>query len=367
MEIIAEVATGPRKHYYTNFLILGTGYYDYEEPLNPEIPGLHDGFKGQIIHPQFWPENLDYSGKLIVIVGSGATAITLLPNLAKKAEHVTMLQRSPTYIMSINNKTGGSWYHKILPRSWSFKIDRISFMWMVACVFKFSRMFPAIARAILQKHVSRQLPDDVPMNPHFQPFYMPWDQRLCFTPDGDFFQALRNGNASVETGHIQTMTGHTIVLESGKTLDADIIVTATGLKLSIGGRIKFTIDKEPLNLANQYAWRSTLLQDVPNLAFMLGYVNASWTLGTETSAQLVCRILRRMYVGGFASVIPKIPQSVALERRLIWNLDATYVEASKDHMPKCGHIGPWTSRTNYFLDLWRAQHGSITKGLEYSK
>jgi cation diffusion facilitator CzcD-associated flavoprotein CzcO len=269
--------------------------------------------------------------------------------------------------MSINNKTGGSWYHRVWPKSWSFKIDRILFMWMVILIYHFSRTFPARARTILQRHVARQLPDNMSMNPHFEPLYKPWDQRLCFTPDGDFFQALQNGNAFVETGQIKTITGHTIVLESGQALDADIIVTATGLRLSIGGRINFTVDNKPVDLANKYAWRSALLQDVPNMAFMLGYVNASWTLGAETTARLVCRILQRMRAENFASVTPKIPEYITLEPRLIWNLNATYVEASKDYMPMCGHVGPWTSRTNYFLDLWRAKYGSITRDLKYTK
>ena len=361
-----KTARGLRLCYQARFLILGTGYYDYTEPLSAEIPGLRSDFKGTLVHPQFWPENLDYDGKRIVIIGSGATAITLLPSLAKRAGQVTMLQRSPTYIMSINNKTGGSWFHKILPQAWSFKIDRVLFMWMIILIFRLSRAFPTMARTMLQKHVAQQLPSSIPMNPHFQPLYNPWDQRLCFTPDGDFFEALRNGHASVETGRIEAMTDHSIILESGRRIDADIIVTATGLKLCIGGRITFTVNNQEIRLADRFAWRSALLQDVPNLAFMIGYVNASWTLGAETSAQVVCRILRHMQTKQYVSVIPRIPESTKLEPRLMWNLDATYVKASRDYMPMCAQTGPWRGRTNYFLDMWRSRYGSITEGLRFS-
>ncbi|KAL6792641.1 FAD/NAD(P)-binding domain-containing protein [Trichoderma sp. SZMC 28012] len=348
---------------HTKFLILGTGYYDYKEPLRAEIPGLSN-FCGDLVHPQFWPKDLDYAGKRVVIIGSGATAITLLPNLAKKASHVTMLQRSPTYIMSIDNTTGGSWIHKLLPRTWAFQLDRWMFMWMIVILYNFCRLFPERSRASLEGAVAKQLPKGVSMD-HFRPLYKPWDQRVCFSPNGDFFESLREGRAHVETAHIKTVTSDSIILDNGKALEADIVVTATGLKFCIGGHIRVTMDDEEINLADRYAWNSMMLQDVPNLAFMMGYVNASWTLGVETSSQLVCRLLQHMRRKRYSSVVPRLPKGVPMEPRPIWDLNATYVKKAQGSIPRCGNIGPWRGRTNYFVDLWKARYGSITKDLVF--
>lgn len=364
--LAVETPGGQKKNFETRFLILGTGYYDYQEPLQPDIPDL-ENFQGKVIHPQFWPEDLDYAGKKIVVIGSGATAITLLPNLAKDAGHVTMLQRSPTYIMSIDNSAGSSMIHKTIPRSWSFKLSRWLFMWTTALIFYLCRAFPNMARSILQAKVAKQLPDHIPLDPHFQPKYRPWDQRLCFSPNGDFFEAMRGGRASVETGRIKTMTGDTIILESGEQIVADIIITATGLRLGLGGRIRISTDGKPINIADRLAWRAALLQDVPNMAVMIGYVNASWTLGAETTAQLVCRLLRHMQSKGYTSAIPRVPDKSNIQPRLMWNLDATYVKQAASHMPKVGNAGPWTGRTNYFWDLFRARYGRITADMEFSK
>lgn len=351
----------------TRFLVLGTGYYDYEEPLNPEIPGLSTEFKNTVAHPQFWPEDLDYEKKNVVIIGSGATAITLLPNIAKKAAHVTMLQRSPTYIMSISNVTGNSWYHKLLPRSWSFRIDRVMFMWAIIFLYNMCRLFPESSRRKLQAAMRKELPKHVPLDPNFTPRYKPWDQRVCFAPDGDFFQSIRNGKAFVETGNIKTVNSGSITLESGKELDADIIVPATGLRLAIGGRIAVSVDGKPIDLADRYAWRAALLQDVPNIAFLMGYVNASWTLGAETTAHLICRLLRHMKENSIGAAIPRLPKNSHMEPHPIWNLDATYVKKSQKSMPRCGDSGPWKGRTNYFVDLWKAKYGNIEQGIQFQK
>lgn len=348
------------------FVILGSGYYDYKEPLRPQIPGLYDNFKGTIVHPQFWPEDLDYIDKRVIVIGSGATAITLLPSLAAKAQHVTMLQRSPTFILTIPNTLGTSWYHKVLPRSWAYTIERLMFIVFLNISYQYCRFFPKRARAFLQGEVQKQLPANVPLDPHFKPLYEPWDQRLCFTPDGDFFQAMKNGTANVATGRIKTATEKSLVLESGEEIEADIVVTATGLNLKVGGRIEFSIDGEEIDLPNRFAWRTTLLQDVPNLGFMMGYVNASWTLGTETSALLLCRIIRHMERKGLKSVIPRVPAESHMQSQLIWSVDATYVRQAKSQIPKCGNVGPWKSRTNYVLDRLRALYGSISRDLEFS-
>jgi cation diffusion facilitator CzcD-associated flavoprotein CzcO len=351
----------------TQFLILGTGYYDYEEPLTPEIPGLSISFKKTVAHPQFWPDDLDYENKRVVIIGSGATAITLLPNLAKKAAHVTMLQRSPTYIMSISNATGNSWYHKLLPRSWSFRIERVIFMWTIVFMYNMCRLFPESSRKKLQAAMAKELPEHVSVDPNFTPRYRPWDQRVCFAPDGDFFKSLRTGKAHVETGNIQAVNACSITLESGKELEADIIVPATGLRLIIGGRIEVSVDNKPINLADRYAWRAAFLQDVPNLVFLVGYINASWTLGAETTGHLVCRILRHMESNNFGAAIPRLPVDSQMQSRPIWNLDATYVKKSQSSMPRCGDAGPWKGRTNYFVDLWKAKYGSLVHDMDFQK
>jgi cation diffusion facilitator CzcD-associated flavoprotein CzcO len=364
-ELDVETKGGQHVPLQARFLVLGTGYYDYTEGLEPEISGLSSNFRGTIAHPQFWPEDLDYADKRVVIIGSGATAITLLPNIATKAAHVTMVQRSPTYIMSMDNATGRSWRHKLLPRSWSFKIDRWIFMWTIVILYNFCRLFPERSRQMLERAVEKQLPEHVAVDPHFTPHYKPWDQRLCFAPNGDFFESLRAGKAHVETARIESVTTNSVILESGKKLDADIIVLATGLKLTIGGRISISVDNKPVDLADRFAWHAALLQDVPNLAFIMGYINASWTLGAETTSHLLCRLLRHMKKRGYDTVIPRVPAGSPIQPRLMWNLDATYVKKATSSMPRCGDIGPWKGRVNYFVDLWKAKHGSITEDLEF--
>lgn len=366
-ELDVEVEDNYRVQFEARFLVLGTGYYDYTEALQSEIPGLSSNFKGTVVHPQFWPEDLDYADKRVVVIGSGATAITLLPNIAKKAAHVTMVQRSPTYIMSVNNGTGGCLRHKVLPSSWSFIIDRWVFMCSIIIIFNICRLFPERSREALQGAVEKQLPEHIPVDPHFTPRYKPWDQRLCFAPNGDFFHSLRTGKAHVETGHIESVTANSVNMESGKKLDADIIVPATGLKLAIGGRITITVDDKKVDLADRYAWHTALLQDIPNLAFMMGYINASWTLGCETTAHRVCRLLRYMKTEGYSTVIPRVPAGAHIQPQQMWNLDATYVRKATGNMPKCGNVGPWKGRVNYIVDLWKAKYGCITEDAEFHK
>lgn len=233
---------GETKTMRGRFLILGTGYYNYDEPMESKIPGL-ERFKGTTVHPQFWPEDLDYSNKKMVIIGSGATAVTLLPVVAKTASHVTMLQRSPSYVLSLpNGDPLGEFYHRFLPLSWAHKLDRYRFLVFGFLFYHFCRFFPNAARGVLAKATKKQLPPSVLFDPHFVPTYNPWDQRLCLCPDGDFYEAMRSGKADVVTGHIKTVTEKGILLESGETITADIICTATGLKLKIAGGMTFTVD-----------------------------------------------------------------------------------------------------------------------------
>lgn len=348
------------------FLVLATGYYDYQEALKAQIPGLHEEFEGSIIHPQFWPNQLDYADKKIVIIGSGATAITLLPNLTDKAASVTMLQRSPAYIVSLPNTTGSSWIHRFLPESWSFQITRLWFLLSQVFIYTYCRALPNHARNLLQSKVAEQLPDEIVIDPHFTPSYRPWDQRLCFSPDGDFFQALREGKAHIATGTIKEVRKNSILMHTGEEIDADMIITATGLKLGIGTSLMLGVDGMEVHLGEKVAWQSMMLQDIPNMCFMLGYTNAPWTLGADASAWLVVRLLRYMRMRGLKSAIPRLEAKDGVKVRPLWDLKATYVSEGAKDMPRCGDRGPWVGRTNYFWDLWRSKYGSFVDGLEFS-
>lgn len=359
---------GARVRLEARFIILGSGYYNYKEPLRPQIPGF-DNFKGTVAHPQFWPEDLDYTNKRIIVIGNGATALGLVPNLATKARHVTMLQRSPAYIMKGDNTLGNPLYRKVLPSSWAFMIDRCFFILFINLIFLFCRTFPVKARAFLQGEMAKLLPEHIPLDPHFIPSFEPWDQRISMDMNGELFEAMRNRMASVATGDIKTATARSLVLESGQELEADIVVTATGLNLQFGGEIKFSIDGEHIKLADRFAWRTTLLQDVPNLGFMIGFVNSAWTLGTEASLLLLCRIIRHMQKNGYTTVVPRMSphDRHKIQQRRIWPVDATYVRQTGDQLPKCGDIGPWRGRSIYAVDRMRALYGSITSDIEYSR
>ncbi|RAL08798.1 flavin-containing monooxygenase [Aspergillus homomorphus CBS 101889] len=346
------------------FIIFGTGYYDYQQPLQADIPSLAQ-FNGQIIHPQFWPEDLDYSDKRVVIIGSGATAITLLPKMAEKAARVTMLQRSPTYILSLPNRQSSPLRY-FLPTSWFRQLQRILWLFTARFFFLFCQACPAVARAILRLHVSQQLPKTVSFAPHFLPRYNPWDQRLCVCPDGDFFKALNHGVADVRTDTIKTVTATGIQLDSGDTLDADIIVTATGLRLQVAGGASITVDGNPQHLSQKFLWRGIMMQDLPNAAFVLGYTNASWTLGADATARFLCRFLRELDNRGQAAAVPRLSPKEAqkLQKKPLMNLNSTYVVRAAETLPKTADQGPWAPRDNYLQDLCFAKFGSL-EGLEF--
>lgn len=358
---------GETKTMRGRFLILGTGYYNYDEPMESKIPGL-ERFKGTTVHPQFWPEDLDYSNKKMVIIGSGATAVTLLPVVAKTASHVTMLQRSPSYVLSLpNGDPLGEFYHRFLPLSWAHKLDRYRFLVFGFLFYHFCRFFPNAARGVLAKATKKQLPSSVLFDPHFVPTYNPWDQRLCLCPDGDFYEAMRSGKADVVTGHIKTVTEKGILLESGETITADIICTATGLKLKIAGGMTFTVDGQKLHVPDKFLWKGIMLQDLPNAAFVLGYTNASWTLGADATAQLVTRLMNHMRKNGFAAAVPRVQNPDGMKSQPVLNLKSTYLQNAASFMPKAGSVGQWRPRSNYFRDMHEAKRGDITTGLEFYK
>lgn len=352
--------------YWAKWLITGTGYYSYEEARKADIPGI-DNFKGQIVHPQFWPEDLDYKGKKMVIIGSGATTITLLPAMVEGGVgSVTQLQRSPSYIISVS-QNGDSWWEKYAPQWFLLKYKRFMFTWMAILMYQFCMYFPTRASNFLRKEAAKQLPADFPMDPHFKPAYNPWQQRLCVSPDGDYFKALNSGKAHIVTDTIKNVTSNSIELNSGETLDADIIITATGLSLRILGGINISLDGKPVNVTEQYMWRSSMLTSIPNLGNIIGFWNASWTLGSDTASCLFVRLIKHMHENGYTSVVPEISEE---DKKLAVGaspLNSTYVANATSKLPKCANRGPWKPRENYFVDSWGAAKGSFTDGLRWER
>ncbi|KAF2202441.1 FAD/NAD(P)-binding domain-containing protein [Delitschia confertaspora ATCC 74209] len=349
------------------FVILGTGYYNYDKPLEADIPGLGN-FQGTRIHPQFWPTDLDYTGKKMVIIGSGATAITLLPALVDKAAKVTMLQRSPSYILSLPQRKATdpkTWSERLFPTWLSLKLTRWFFITQAYLFYVFSRKFPKLAKRVLLGGAKKQLPKDFPMDPHFNPRYNVWDQRVCLCPDGDFFEAFKKGNAEIVTGKIKTVTSSGIELENGDKVPADIIITATGLNLEIGGKIALTIDKAPVNIASKFMWHATMLTGVPNLALIIGYTNAPWTLGADACARLLTRLMKFMKEKGYTSAIPEITEEEASKPMPALNMTSTYIEKALDRLPRGAAVAPWLPRDNYFKDNWDAWFADLGKGMRF--
>ncbi|KAL2827659.1 putative flavoprotein [Aspergillus pseudoustus] len=356
------------QHLHAQFTIFATGYYDYHNPLEAAIPGLED-FQGEIIHPQFWPESFDPVGKKIVVIGSGATAVTLVPSLAKDAQSVTMLQRSPSYLASMPNEVRHNtrWGPGLIPQAAVYRFRRLWFLVVPQLFYSLCQKFPNAARRLLQAGVQSQLPPSIPLDPHFTPRYNPWEQRLCACPDGDFFRALRSTKAQVETDLISQVDAHGIRLASGKRLDADTIITATGLRLQFLGGIPITIKGQKLDAATKYIWNGLMLEGLPNAMLVLGFTNASWTLGADIAMHLTCRILRHIWNNnGYASAVPVVENRNDLHDRPVLDLTSTYVKRAVQEMPRASTQRPWKSRASYFSDLWFSWFGNIKNGLIFS-
>lgn len=378
VEDLSRGDNNPGKISYTaRFIIVTTGYYDYHEPLKAAIPGL-DNFQGQLVHPQFWPENLDYTDKQVVVIGSGATAITLIPNLAEKAARTTMLQRSPSYIVAIPNDRAGkeSWLTRLLPAQIVHSWRRLSFMLWSRMIYLVCQRWPDSAKQRLRQAMETQLPAHLPSDPHFNPKYNPWDQRVCLCPNGDFFQSLRAGKADVKTGTIEEVVSDGIVVkhaggaEGDKTsshLPADIIITATGLKLQLAGGATFDVDGTPVALCDKLLWNGGMLQDIPNMSLVIGYTSISWTLGVDATALLVCRVLRMMERKKYSSATPTVEKGVVLSPRRLFNLSSTYVTVAESMLPKAADKAPWLPRINILSDYWLAYFGSFGRGLHFVK
>ena len=346
------------RRFSCRFLYLCSGYYDYHEGYTPHFEG-RESFTGEIVHPQFWPEDLDYTGKRVVVIGSGATAVTLVPSMTDKAAHVTMLQRSPSYVLSLPDEDHtAEQLGRFLPRRFAFGAARWKHVMLSMAFFQFCRRFPERAKRMLRKQVAAQLPDHIDVDTHFRPSYNPWDQRLCFVPNGDLFKALRAGTASIATDHIERFTPEGIRLQSGETLAADIIVTATGLKMLALGGIDFEVDGEAVTLPEHLSYKGMMISEVPNMAIALGYTNASWTLKADLTSMYVCRLLNHMDARGLDYCLPR-NDDPGLDEEPIIDLAAGYVLRAIDQFPTQGSKAPWKLYQNYVLDLLTLRYGSV--------
>jgi monooxygenase len=338
-----------------------TGYYRYDQGYTPEFPG-RKSFKGQVVHPQHWPENLDYAGKRVVVIGSGATAVTLVPALAKHAAKVTMLQRSPTYIVSMPSEDAiAKALRYVLPVKTAYALVRWKNILLQMGTYKLSKSRPTLVKKLIRRGNKRSLPRGYDLETHFKPPYNPWDQRLCLVPDGDLFQALRSGSAEIVTDRIETFTEGGIKLESGTELEADVIITATGLNVLFLGGMELAIDGEEIDFSKRLAYKSMMLNGVPNFVFTLGYTNASWTLKADLTSEYICRLLNHMDVRGYDQCVPEITDPSITEEPIL-DFNAGYVLRALDKLPKQGSKEPWRVRQNYVLDAREIRHGAIDDG-----
>jgi monooxygenase len=343
------------------FLLMCSGYYRYDAGYLPQFPGI-DEFRGILVHPQHWPEDLDYAGKRIVVVGSGATAVTLVPALARTAAHVTMLQRSPTYILTMPAEDAlAGRLRKLLGVRRGYTVTRWKNVLLATVVYQLSRRRPALVRSLIRKLAVKQLPAGYDVDTHFNPAYNPWDQRLCLVPDGDLFKAIRGGRASIVTDRIKSFTVRTLCLESGSELEADIVVTATGLQLLAFGGAELVVDGRTVSLPETMAYKGMMLSGVPNFAFTIGYTNASWTLKADLVSEFVCRLLRHMDSRRWDQCMP-VNDDPRVTGQPLLDFSAGYVLRAIDQFPRAGSRSPWRLGMSYAHDVVTLRYGKIDDG-----
>jgi cation diffusion facilitator CzcD-associated flavoprotein CzcO len=362
-----DEATGKRQRYTANYVIACTGYFDYQQPYRPKFPG-EERFTGPIIHPQHWPERLDYRGKRVVVIGSGATAVTLVPAMARDAAHVTMLQRSPTYILSLPEEDGITRrMRRFLPDSVVFAMTRRRNIALQRALYAMSRSQPGVVRKLILKGAEAQLRGKADLK-HFTPRYDPWDQRLCIVPNGDLFKVIRKGRADVVTDEIETFTETGIRLASGDELPADIIVTATGLNLQMLGGAKVDVDGTPVPVNKTLTYKAVMLEGVPNASLVFGYTNASWTLKADLAAEYTCRLLNHMAAHGYTQVVAYASDEDRGTDSVLNALNSGYVRRANDRLPRQGLRGPWKVRNDYLRDAPILKYAPIDDGvLQFSR
>jgi len=358
-----EVATKNGTVQYTcDFLYGCTGYYRYDAGHEPSFPGA-DRFRGRFVHPQHWPQDLDYAGKKVVVIGSGATAVTLVPAMAETAAHVTMLQRSPTYILSLPNQDPlFRLLSPVLPVRATHWLVRWKNILVGVAVYQLAKRKPNFIRGLLRKAATKRLPQGYDVDRHFNPRYQPWDQRLCFVPDANLFKAISSGRASVLTDQIDTLTEHGIRLHSGQELEADILVTATGLRMLALGAVQLSVDGATIRPADHFVYKGTMLSNIPNFAFCIGYSNASWTLRADLASTFVCRVLNHMDRRGYRTCQPACDPTT-LKARPLLDLTSGYVQRAVADVPRQAAEEPWRIRQNYIRDMLTMKLSRLEDGV----
>jgi monooxygenase len=352
---------GRRVRVTCNYLFMCSGYYSYKGGYTPQFSGI-DRFEGRIVHPQTWPADLDYTGRRVVVIGSGATAMTLVPALAQDAAHVTMLQRSPTYVVSLPDVDPiANVLRAVLPRSWAYALIRMKNVAYQQMVYRRTRTDPDGVKAKLIGMARRELGPDYDVDAHFTPGYNPWDQRLCLLPNGDLFKAIRSGKASVVTGRIDSFTETGVRVASGEELAADIVVTATGLQLVTLGEMDFVVDDAPVDFSRTWSYKGFAYSDIPNLGSSFGYVNASWTLRADLTCEYVCRLLNHMRRTGTTQCTPRLRESDRdmPERPLIQGFSPGYIQRVLHKFPRQGDREPWINPQNYTRDKKMFRKGPL--------
>ncbi|MGA0081136.1 MAG: flavin-containing monooxygenase [Ilumatobacteraceae bacterium] len=357
--------TGESKTIECSFLFMCSGYYSYKKGHTPEFTG-RERFTGTIVHPQEWPQNLDYAGKRVVVIGSGATAVTIVPSMAQHAAHVTMLQRSPTYMVSRPDHDAlANRMRKVLPEKMAYNITRFKNTWRQQLVYNKTRTDPEKVKKLLLGGIQLELGADYDIAKHFTPNYNPWDQRLCLVPNGDFFKAMREGKASVVTDHIASFTETGIQLTSGEHLEADVIVTATGLELVTLGEMDFMVDGKQVDFSQTWTYKGFAYSDIPNMASTFGYINASWTLRSDLTAEYVCRLLNHMRKKGVAQCTPRLREQDRNMKQRPWidGFSSGYMQRMMHRMPRQGDHEPWINPQNYRRDKKMFKHSPIDDGV----
>lgn len=358
---IEDKKTGKFSQILCSFIFMCSGYYSYKEGYTPHFEGK-ENFKGDIIHPQKWDPSFDYSNKKIVVIGSGATAVTIVPEMAKTAKHVTMLQRSPTYVVAAPEKDNlANKLRKYLPLKFTYWFIRWRNILRQQYYFRLCKKYPKGVKNVIIREVKKKLGNDFDVKTHFTPKYNPWDQRMCLVPDGDLFEQINQGKASVVTDHIKNFTENGILLKSGKELKADVIITATGLNLEMLSTVEFFIDNKSVDISKTVTYKGMMYSGIPNLASTFGYTNASWTLGADLTSEYVCRVINHMKRNNYDVVCPKPNIGIEADPDYL-NLTSGYIKRSLNIFPKQGKKAPWRNNQNYLIDIFQMKYGRIDDG-----